>query len=125
VAKSVAPGSSKVLDVVKTAGAGGAKSASAGAAKAQELPSPGKRIADFGTDISVDDHLTGKSLARFFLTVDTSQDRARGNLLLFRLRWRPWCLPQCLGQRVALSALAVRFRRSPPSRTKRALCPTG
>jgi hypothetical protein len=60
------------------------------------LPPPGKRIADFGTDISVDDYLTGKSLARIFLTVDASQDRARGNWLLFRLRWRQRCLPQCL-----------------------------
>jgi hypothetical protein len=67
-AKSADPGSSKVPDVVKAAGAGagGAKPASVGAAKARELPSPGKRIADFGTDISVDDYLTGKSLARFF-----------------------------------------------------------
>jgi hypothetical protein len=65
-AKSAAPGSSKVPDVVKAAGAGGAKSASAGATKAQELPSPGKHVADFGTDISVDDYLTGKSLARVF-----------------------------------------------------------
>jgi hypothetical protein len=65
-AKSADPGSSKVPDVVKAAGAGGAKSTSAGAAKARELPPPGKRIADFGTDISVDDYLTGKSLARFF-----------------------------------------------------------
>jgi hypothetical protein len=78
---------------VKAAGAGGTKSASAGAAKARELPSPGKRVADFGTDISVDDYLIGK----FFFTVDTLQDRARGNLLLFRLRWRPRCLPRCLG----------------------------
>jgi hypothetical protein len=65
-AKSAAPGSSTVPDVVKAAGAGGAKSASAGAVKAQELPSPGKHVADFGTDISVDDYLTGKSLARVF-----------------------------------------------------------
>jgi hypothetical protein len=81
-----------VPDVVKAAGAGGAKSTSAGTAKARELPPPGKRITDFGTDISVDGYLTGKSLARFF-TVDTSQDRARGNLLLFRLRWLQRCLP--------------------------------
>jgi hypothetical protein len=66
VAKSAGPGSSKVPDVVKAAGAGGAKSTSAEAAKARELPPPGKRIADFGTDISVDDYLTGKSLAPFF-----------------------------------------------------------
>jgi hypothetical protein len=32
----------------------------------------------------------------FFLTVETLQDWARGNLLLFRLRWRPQCLPRCL-----------------------------
>jgi hypothetical protein len=64
--KSVGPGSSKVSDVVKAAGAGGAKSTSTEAAKARELPPPGKRIADFGTDISVDDYLTGKSLAPFF-----------------------------------------------------------
>jgi hypothetical protein len=65
-AKSAAPRSSKVPDVVKAAGAGGTKSASVGSAKARELPSPGKRVADFGTDISVDDYLTGKSLARIF-----------------------------------------------------------
>jgi hypothetical protein len=65
-AKSAAPGSSKVPEVVKAAGAGGTKSASAGAAKARELPSPGKRVADFGTNISVDDYLVGKSLARVF-----------------------------------------------------------
>jgi hypothetical protein len=65
------------------------------------------------------------SLVSFFITGDTLQDRARGNLLLFRLRWRPWCLSWCPGRRVALSALAVRFQRSLPSRTKRALCPAG
>jgi hypothetical protein len=65
-AKSAAPGSSKVPDVVKAAGAGVVKSASAGAAKARDLPSPAKRVADFATDISVDDYLTGESLARVF-----------------------------------------------------------
>jgi hypothetical protein len=64
--KAAAPGSSKVSDVMKAAGAGGTKSASAGSAKARELPSPGKRVADFGTNISVDDYLIGKSLARVF-----------------------------------------------------------
>jgi hypothetical protein len=130
-AKSAAPGSSKVSEAAKAAGTGRTKSASAGAAKTRELPSPGKRVADFATDISVDDYLVGKSLARgyFFdvlpLTVDVLQDRARGNLLLFCLRWRSRCLPRCPGRRVALSALVVRFRRSLPSRTRRALCPAG
>jgi hypothetical protein len=65
-AKSTGPGSSKVADVVKAAGASRAKSTSAEATKDRELPLPGKRIADFGTDISVDHYLTGKSLAPFF-----------------------------------------------------------
>jgi hypothetical protein len=34
---------------------------------ARELPPPGKRVADFATDISVDDYLVGKSLARFLI----------------------------------------------------------
>jgi hypothetical protein len=64
-AKSAAPGSSKVPEVARAAGADETKSASTVAAKARELPSPGKRVADFGTDISVDDYLVGKSLAFF------------------------------------------------------------
>jgi hypothetical protein len=92
-AKSAAPGSTKVPESVKAAGAGGTKSALDGAAKVRDLPSLGKCVADFGTNISVDDYLVGK----FFLTCDMLQDRARGNLLLFRLRWRPRCLPWCLG----------------------------
>jgi hypothetical protein len=59
-AKSAAPGSSKVPEVVKAAGAGGTKSTSAGSAKARELPLPARRVADFATDISVDDYLVGK-----------------------------------------------------------------
>jgi hypothetical protein len=53
-----------VPDVVKAASAGVAKSASAGAAKVRDLPSPAKRVADFGIDIGVEDYLVGKSLAR-------------------------------------------------------------
>jgi hypothetical protein len=66
-AKSAAPGSSRVPEAVKAATAGGTKSVPAGAVKGRELPPPGKRVADFATDISVDDYLVGKSLARFFL----------------------------------------------------------
>jgi hypothetical protein len=125
-AKPAAPGSSKVPESVKAVGAGGTKSAPNGAAKVQELPSPGKHVADFSTNISVDDYLVGKYIyILFFLTGDTLQGRARGNLLLSRLRWQPRRLPQCLGRRVALSALAARFRRLLPSRTKRALCLAG
>jgi hypothetical protein len=59
-AKQAAPGSSKVPEIVKAVGTDGTKSAPEGAAKARELPSPGKRVADFGTNISVDDYLIGK-----------------------------------------------------------------
>jgi hypothetical protein len=61
-AKPAAPGSSKVPESTKAVGAGGTKSAPDGAAKVRELPSPGKRVADFGTNISVDDYLVGKHI---------------------------------------------------------------
>ena len=57
------------------AAAGGSKSGKAAPASsrvseaakaARGLPPPGKRVADFATDISVDDYLVGKPLARFF-----------------------------------------------------------
>jgi hypothetical protein len=58
-AKSAAPGSSRVSEAVKAASAGGTKPTPAGAAKARELLPPGKRVADFATEISVDDYLVG------------------------------------------------------------------
>jgi hypothetical protein len=58
--KPAAPGSSKVSESTKAVGAGGTKYAPDGVAKVWELPSPGKRVADFGTNISVDDYLVGK-----------------------------------------------------------------
>jgi hypothetical protein len=59
-AKPAAPRSSKVPKSVKAVGAGRTKPAPDGAAKVRELPSPGKRVADFGTNISVDIYLVGK-----------------------------------------------------------------
>jgi hypothetical protein len=65
-AKLVVPASSKAA-----AGAGGSKSAKTvpsssrvpdAAKAARGLPPPGKRVADFATDISVDDYLGGKPL---------------------------------------------------------------
>ena len=58
--KPAALGSNKVPESTKAVGAGGTKSAPDGAAKVQELPSPGKRVADFCTNISVDDYFVGK-----------------------------------------------------------------
>jgi hypothetical protein len=95
-AKPAAPGSSKVPESMKAVGAGGTKSAPDGAAKVRELPSLGKRVADFGTNISVDDYLVGKRI-NFFLTGGALQGRARGKWLLSRLRWQPRRQPRWLG----------------------------
>jgi hypothetical protein len=92
-AKSGVPASSKAPEA--TTGAGGSRSTKAvppssrvpeAAKAARALPSAGKRVVDFATDISVDDYLGGKSLARFFilfvyLFVDTLQGRTKANLL--------------------------------------------
>jgi hypothetical protein len=59
-AKPAAPGSSKVSKSTKAVVAGKTKSTQGEAAKVRELPSPGKRVADFGTNISVDDYFVGK-----------------------------------------------------------------
>jgi hypothetical protein len=75
-AKSAVPASSKAPEAA--AGAGGSKSAKAVPAPsrvpevakaARGLPSPGKHVADFATDISVDDYLGGKPLARGFFLI--------------------------------------------------------
>ena len=74
MAKSGVPASSKVPEAA--VGSGGSKSTKAVppssrvaevAKAARVLPSSGKRVADFATDISVDDYLGGKPLARVFL----------------------------------------------------------
>jgi hypothetical protein len=63
-AKPVAPGSSKSVASVKTAAAGGTNPPPVEAAKVRELPSSGKRVADFGTNISVEDYFVGKFFLR-------------------------------------------------------------
>jgi hypothetical protein len=72
-AKSTVPASSRAPEATKAAAAGGSKSVKAAPASsrvpeaakvARELPPPGKRVADFATDISVEDYLVGKPLAR-------------------------------------------------------------
>jgi hypothetical protein len=59
-AKPAAPGSSKVPESTKAVVTDRTKSAPGGAAKVRELPSPGRRVADFGMNISVDDYFVGK-----------------------------------------------------------------
>jgi hypothetical protein len=63
-AKPAAPGFGKSSASAKTAGVDGTKPPPARAAKVRELPSPGKRVADFGTNISVEDYFVGKFFLR-------------------------------------------------------------
>jgi hypothetical protein len=75
-AKSAVPASSKAPEAA--AGTGGSKTAKTVPAPsrvpevakaARGLPSSGKHVADFTTDISVDDYLGGKPLARGFFLI--------------------------------------------------------
>jgi hypothetical protein len=59
-AKAAASGSSKVSASVKAAASGGGRPPPGGPTKGQELPSPERRVADFGMNISVMDYLVGK-----------------------------------------------------------------
>jgi hypothetical protein len=59
-AKVAAPGPSKASASVKAAASGGGRPPPGGPTKGQELPSPGRHVADFGTNISVEDYLVGK-----------------------------------------------------------------
>jgi hypothetical protein len=91
-AKSAVPASSRAPDAAKAAGTGGPKSAKAAPSSsglpeagkaARGLSPPGKRVADFATDISVEDYFVGKSLARasfffFFIFFDLSMRRRVG-----------------------------------------------
>jgi hypothetical protein len=94
-AKSTVPASSKAPEAAS--GAGGSKSAKAVPASgrvpevakaARGLPPLGQRVADFATDISVDDYLGGKPLARIFFN----------SLVRCRVGRRPTCsCCACLG----------------------------
>jgi hypothetical protein len=60
VAKPAVPGSSKASESAKAVVAGRTKPTPGEAAKGRELPSSGKRVADFGTNISMEDYFVGK-----------------------------------------------------------------
>jgi hypothetical protein len=59
VAKPAAPGPSKVSTGAKPAASSATKPPPGGPAKGRELPLPGRRVADFGTNISVEDYFVG------------------------------------------------------------------
>jgi hypothetical protein len=88
--KPAVPGSGKSSASAKIAAAGGTRPPLVEAAKGRELPSPRKRVADFGTNSSVEDYFVGKLIFMGgLLTGDILQGRARDKWLLSRLRWRP------------------------------------
>jgi hypothetical protein len=99
-AKLATPGPSKALASAKAAASDGSKPHPGEPVKGRELPSPGRRVADFGTNISVEDYFVGKFFLRGLLTGDMLQGRARGNWLLSRLRWQPRHQRRWLGRRV-------------------------
>jgi hypothetical protein len=59
-AKPAAPGHSKASASAKAATSGGSKPPPGGLAKGRELPSAARRLADFDTNISVEDYFVGK-----------------------------------------------------------------
>jgi hypothetical protein len=81
-AKSAAPGHSKAAAIVKAAAPGGSKPPPGGLRKGRRPLSPARRIADFVTDISVDDYLVDKLKLSFLMKSVTSimvQVWVRGN----------------------------------------------
>jgi hypothetical protein len=69
-AKSVVPGPSKASASAKTVASGGTKPPPGGPTKGRELPLPGRRVADFGTNISVEDYFVGKFFSASSLSGD-------------------------------------------------------
>jgi hypothetical protein len=69
-AKSAVPGPSKASVSVKTVATSGTKPPPGGPAKGRELPSPERRVTDFGTNISVEDYFVGKCFFSSSLTGD-------------------------------------------------------
>jgi hypothetical protein len=59
-AKPAVPGSGKSSASTKIAAGGGTRPPPVEATKGRELPSPRKRVADFSTNISVEDYFVGK-----------------------------------------------------------------
>jgi hypothetical protein len=137
-AKPAAPRPSKASAGAKAAASGVGKPPSGGPTKGRRLPSPARtegaaaRVADFDTNICVEDYFLGK-FNYFFTRSLTSimvQGRMGGNWLLSHLRWRPLRRWRWLGRRVPRetrgppSARAARFGRPLPLRTWRTPCPS-
>jgi hypothetical protein len=84
-AKAAAPRPSKASASAKATATSGGRPPLGGPTKGQELPSPGRRVADFGMNINVEDYLVGK----FFFTGEMLQGRVRDSWLLSGLWWQP------------------------------------
>jgi hypothetical protein len=99
-AKPAAPGHSKASASAKAAASGEGKPPPGRPAKGRELPSQARRVADFGTNISVEYYFVGKFFLTRSLTGDMVQGRVRDNWLLSRLRWQPCRQRRWLGRRL-------------------------
>jgi hypothetical protein len=99
-AKPAVPGSSKASASAKTTASGGTKPPLGGSTKGRELPSPGRRVGDFGMDITVKYYFVRKLFLASCLTGNMLQGRVKGNWLLSRLRRQPRCQRRWLGRRV-------------------------
>jgi hypothetical protein len=126
-AKPAAPGSRKVSASAKTAASGGTKTPPGGSTKGRELPLPGRRVGDFGTDISVEDYFVGKFFFDRWFVAGSSEEQ-----LVVVPPSAATALPAlAAGGRVQsktrgpLFARAVRSRRPLPPRTWRVPCPGG
>jgi hypothetical protein len=79
-AKPAAPGHSKAATSAKATAPGGSKPPPGGLGKGRRPLSPARRIADFGTYISVEDYFVGKLIfSTKYLTRIMVQVRVRGN----------------------------------------------
>jgi hypothetical protein len=78
-AKPAAPGHGKALASTKVAAPGGSKPPPGGVMKGRRPLSPARRIANFGTDISVDDYLVGKLKLLFLLNEVFKQYHGAGS----------------------------------------------
>jgi hypothetical protein len=78
-AKPPAPGHGKAVASAKAAVPGGGKPPPGRVAKGRRPLSPARRIADFGTDISVDDYLVGKLKLLFFMEKVFNQYHGAGS----------------------------------------------
>ena len=118
-AKPAAPGHGKASASAKAAASGGSKPPPGGLVKGRGPLLPAQRIADFGTDISVDDYLFGKLRLFLFLLDEVFNQYHGAGSGEWQLTVVP---PPVVTTWPTGPARAARFCRPLPLRTWRAPC---